>query len=39
MVLMIARQEARPPERQPKTLKVELENNSRKPKALVKKLA
>jgi hypothetical protein len=39
MVLMIARQEARPSEMRPKTLKVELENNSRKPKALARKLA
>jgi hypothetical protein len=38
MALMIARQKARPPERRPKMLKVELENNSRKPTALVRKL-
>jgi hypothetical protein len=39
MVLMMARQEAEPLERQPKTLKGEMENNSRRPKDLVRKLA
>jgi hypothetical protein len=39
MVLVIARQEARPDEWQPKTLKGELENNSRKPRDLVGKMA
>jgi hypothetical protein len=42
MVLVMARQEARPCERQPKTPKGEREswkNNSRKPKDLVGKLA
>ncbi len=32
MVLVMARQEAEPCERWPKTLKVELENKTRKPK-------
>jgi hypothetical protein len=36
MVLMMARQEARPCERRPKTLKGELENNSGEPRDLVK---
>jgi hypothetical protein len=35
MVLVMARQEAGPRERQPKTLKEELENNCRKPSDLV----
>jgi hypothetical protein len=39
MVLMMASQEPGPPERWPKVLKGELENNSRKPKDLVRKLA
>jgi hypothetical protein len=39
MVLMMARQEAGPPERWPKTLKGKLEKNSRKPGDLVRKLA
>jgi hypothetical protein len=39
MVLMMARWEAEPLERQPKTLKVKLVNNSRRPKDLVRKLA
>jgi hypothetical protein len=39
MVLVMARQEAGHQERQPKTLKGELENNSRKPWDLVGKLA
>jgi hypothetical protein len=39
MVLVMVRQEAGPRERQPKTLKGELENNSRKPRDLVRKLA
>jgi hypothetical protein len=36
MVLMVARQEAGPQERWPKTLNKELENNSRMPRDLVK---
>jgi hypothetical protein len=36
MVLMMASQEAGPPERKPKTLKRELKNNSRKPRDLTK---
>jgi hypothetical protein len=39
MVLMVIMQKARPRERRPKTLKGELENNSRKTQALVRKLA
>jgi hypothetical protein len=39
MVLMMAMQEAGPLERWPKTLKRELENNSRKPRDQVRKLA
>jgi hypothetical protein len=39
MVLIIARQEAGPCEKWPKMLKGELENNSRKPRDLVGKLA
>jgi hypothetical protein len=39
MVLVMAKQEAGPRERQPKTLKGELENNSRKPGNLIRKLA
>jgi hypothetical protein len=38
MVLLMARQEAGPRERRPKVLKGELENNSRKPGDLVRKL-
>jgi hypothetical protein len=37
--LMMARQEAVPHKRQPKALKGELENNSRKPRDLVGKLS
>jgi hypothetical protein len=39
MVLVMARRETGPCERQPKTLKGELENNSRKLRGLVKKQA
>jgi hypothetical protein len=39
MVLVMARREAGPHERLPKTFKGELENNRRQPKDLVKKLA
>jgi hypothetical protein len=39
MVLVMVRKEPRPHERQPKTLRGELENNSRKPRDLVRKLA
>jgi hypothetical protein len=39
MVLGIIRQEAGPHERRPKTLNGELENNSRNPNDLVRKLA
>jgi hypothetical protein len=39
MVLVMAKQEAGPLERQLKTLKGELENNSRKPRDLIRKLA
>jgi hypothetical protein len=39
MILMMARREAGPCERLSKTPKVELENNSRKPRDLVRKLA
>jgi hypothetical protein len=39
MVLVIGRREAGPCERQLKALKEELENNSRKPRDLVRKLA
>jgi hypothetical protein len=39
MVLVMARQEAGPCERWPKALEGELENNSRKPRDLVKKPA
>jgi hypothetical protein len=39
MVYVMARQEAGPCERWPKTLKEELENNSRKPRDLVRKFA
>jgi hypothetical protein len=39
MVLVMARREARPHERQPKTFKRELQNKSRKPRDLVRKLA
>jgi hypothetical protein len=39
MVLVMARQEAGPCERWPKTLTEELENNSRKPRDLVRKFA
>jgi hypothetical protein len=38
MVLVMARQEAGPFERWPKTLKVELENKSRKPKEPICKI-
>jgi hypothetical protein len=38
MVLMMARREAGPHERQPKMLKGKLENNSRKPRDLDGKL-
>ncbi len=37
--LMMARREAGPSEKWPKTLKEELENNSRMPRDLVRKLA
>jgi hypothetical protein len=39
MVLVMVRQEGGPHERQPKMFKVELENNSRNPRDLVRKLA
>jgi hypothetical protein len=39
MVLMMARQEVKPCERWLKTLKGQLENNSRKPRDLVGRLA
>jgi hypothetical protein len=39
MVLGRIRREAGPCERQPKTLKGELENNTRKPEDLIRKLA
>jgi hypothetical protein len=39
MVLVMVRQEAEPHERQPKTLKVESENNSRNPRDVARKLA
>jgi hypothetical protein len=39
MVLGRIRGEAGPCERQPKTLKEELENNTRKPEDLIRKLA
>ncbi len=39
VVLMMVRREARPIERQPRTLKGELENHSRNPRDLAKKLA
>jgi hypothetical protein len=39
IVLVMVRQEAGPHEKQPKTLKRELENNSRKLRDLVRKLA
>jgi hypothetical protein len=39
MFLMLVRWEARPHKRRPKKLKGELENNSRKPKDLFRKLA
>jgi hypothetical protein len=39
MVLVMARWYARLPERQPKMIMRELENNSRKPRDLVRKLA
>jgi hypothetical protein len=39
MVLMMAKREAGPHERHPKMLKGELENNSGKPRDLIRKLA
>jgi hypothetical protein len=39
MVLMLVSKEDGPPERRLKTLKGELENNSRKPRDLIVKLA
>jgi hypothetical protein len=39
MVLMMARREAGPPERWARMLMGELENNTRKPRDLVKKMA
>jgi hypothetical protein len=39
MVLIMVRREAEPHERPPKTLKGEVENNSRNPRDLVGKLA
>jgi hypothetical protein len=39
MVLLMARREAGPHERWPKALKGELENNSRKPRDLIGKMA